>query len=139
MNLENTVLFLIGLLTFWLFQTLIVWTSLHGWIQDDCKAQGPDFIRDNLLGHVAFGAGILMAVLCILVLMDALYFRHHSVLINVLHEVPFLSEYGEQGMLALPLWLGALAGILAGTIVGLHWALSGSTKCRRVLGALFKR
>lgn len=138
MNTENIILALIGLVGAFLIMAALIWLYLRSWMQRDCRAQGPDFIRRHLMGQVVLWVVIALVLLVVLVVLDRLVFSQHGTVMNVVRKVPGLDEWGDLGVVALPLWGGSFLGLLLGAFAGVFAAVYGipkrNHKCRRVIG-----
>src|ERR1035441_1045514 len=116
--LEIAMLTLIGFFGTFFVKTVLVWWSLKSWIQSDCKAQGPDYIHNHYRGRLLFMTAVMMALLLLFVVLEVAWFSRKGIMMNVIRRVPLLSEWGDLGMLAWPLWAGAFFGLLLGAAAG---------------------
>ena len=134
--LQSIEIALAGLLAAALLNAALTGFYLTSWIRGECAAQGPDYIKSQLKGQLVsinawpFGAWLLA------VLVDLLFLRRNGALRDVLQK--FFTDWGEEGDMALALWIGSLVGLFLGTALGTIWALRRFDKCRRVIAVLAK-
>jgi hypothetical protein len=138
--IETIVLSLIGLIGAFVIKAFLVWWFMKSWIQEDCKAQGPDYISAHYKPRLVYPVAVMMALLVGFVVMDIAWFSKRGMIVNVVRKLPLLGDWGDLGGLAWPLWAGAFIGLLLGTTAGAIAAIYGfpqkNPKCRRVLAFL---
>jgi len=140
MNQETVLLALSGLLVTLIIMAVFIWLYLQSWMRGECRAQGPDYIRRHLMSQMLLWAAIAMGVVIVLAILDRFFFCQRGTLMNVVRSIPMLNEWGDIGVMALPLWVGAFLGILLGALMGVALAVYGvpnrNRKCRRVISLL---
>ena len=72
--LENIWLAIIGAVGACLINTVLIWWFLKGWIHDECKAEGPDYIHGHYRGRLVFMSAVMMAVLLVFLVLDIAWF-----------------------------------------------------------------
>lgn len=136
--LEIFLLIAIGLSGAFVIETALASWFLRAWVRDECSAQGPDYIRKHYKARLALPAGLMFAFLLLFAVLDYAWFSRKGIVVNAVRRLPFLSEWGDLGVVAWPLWGGVLLGLafgaMAGMIVGIYGFPRRDAKCRRVLG-----
>jgi len=119
---------IIGFIGAFAINILLAWFNVTSWIQADCAEEGPDYIKAKLKSRLAFLILLSVAILFVFILVDLFFFSGNGMLRQAINKA--VSDWGDEGQVAWPLWIGALIGLPLGSIAGGIWALASFRKSK---------